>query len=114
LTPLEAIAAWRRSVRVPIAALRMVHVEQDPLAGLPRLRLPGLACPGVFVIGSRRRQGQREFAAVRAGRPAVVLDVEGSCWDRVVVSDAQAVETAAELASLLLGRAPGQGHRAAG
>jgi len=51
---------------------------------------------------------------VRAGHPAVVLDAEGGAWDRVVVSDAEAVETAAELASLLLGRAPGQGHRATG
>lgn len=114
LTALEAVATWRRSVRVPISALRMVHVEELPLAGLSLWRLPGLACPGVFVLGSRRHRGQREFAAVRARRPAVVLDAEGAAWDRVVVSDADAVETAAELASLLLGRAPGQGHRATG
>ena len=107
LTAAEAIAACRRSVKVPMSALRMVHVEESPLVGLARWRLPGLACPGLFVIGSRRRHGQRGFAAVRAGRPAVVLDAEGAAWDRVVVSDARAVETAAELASLLLGRAPG-------
>ena len=75
---LETAAAWRRSVCVPISALRMVHVEERPLAGLPRWRLPGMACPGFFVIGSRRHEGLREFAAVRAGRPAVVLDAEGA------------------------------------
>jgi hypothetical protein len=95
-----------------ISALHMVHVEERPLASLSRWRLPGLACPGLFVIGSRRHEGRREFAAVRAGRPAVVLDAEGAEWDRVVVSDPSAVSVAAELASLLLGRAPGQGHRA--
>ena len=110
LTALETAAAWRRSLRLPISALHMVHVEERPLASLSRWRLPGLACPGLFVIGSRRR----EFAAVRAGRPAVVLDAEGADWDRVVVSDPSAVLVAAELASLLLGRAPGQGHRATG
>jgi hypothetical protein len=47
---------------------------------------------------------------VRAGRPAVVLEAEGAAWDRVVVSDSRAVDVAAELASLLLGRAPGRGH----
>lgn len=116
LTALETVAAWRRSVRVPITALRMVHVEELPLAGLSRWRWPGLACPGVFVVGSRRRQGRREFAAVHSGHPAVVLDAEGAAWDRVVVSDARAVEIAADLASLLLGRAPGQGqgHKATG
>ncbi len=110
LTALETVASWRRAVRLPIGSLRMVHVEESPLAGLSRWRLPGLACPGVFVVGSRRRRGQREFAAVRAGRPAVVLDAEGAAWDRVVVSDPRAVEIAAELAALLLGRAPGHGH----
>jgi hypothetical protein len=114
LTALETVAAWRRSLRLPISALHMVHVEERPLAGLPRWRLPGLACPGLFVIGSRHHEGRREFAAVRAGRPAVVLDAEGADWDRVVVSDPSAVLVAAELASLLLGRAPGQGHRATG
>jgi hypothetical protein len=107
LTALESAAAWRRSVTVPISALRMVHVEESPLVGLPMWRLPGVACPGLFVLGSRRRHGRREFAAVRAGRPAVVLDAEGAAWERVLVSDARAVETAAQLASLLLGRAPG-------
>jgi hypothetical protein len=116
LTAPEAAAAWRRSVRVPISCLRMVHVEESPLTGLSSWRLPGLACPGVFVVGSRRRRGQREFAAVRAGYPAVVLDAEGGPWDRLVVSDPRAVQVAAELASLLLGRSPGQGqgHRATG
>jgi hypothetical protein len=114
LSALETAAAWRRSVCLPISALRMVHVEERPLAGLPRWRLPGMACPGFFVIGSRRHEGLREFAAVRAGRPAVVLDAEGAEWDRLVVSDPSAVAIAAELASLLLGRAPGQGHRATG
>ncbi len=114
LTALETVAAWRRSLRLPISALHMVHVEERPLAGLPRWRLPGLACPGLFVIGSRHHEGRREFAAVRAGRPAVVLDAEGADWDRVVVSDPSAVLVAAELASLLLGRAPGQGQRATG
>jgi hypothetical protein len=106
LTALETAAAWRRSLRLPISALHMVHVEERPLASLSRWRLPGLACPGLFVIGSRRHEGRREFAAV--------LDAEGADWDRVVVSDPSAVLVAAKLASLLLGRAPGQGHRATG
>ena len=43
LTAVESVAAWRRSVRVPISALRMVHVEESPLTGLSRRRLPGPA-----------------------------------------------------------------------
>ena len=110
LTALETAATWRRTVRVPISCLCMVHVEDSPLAGLSLWRRPGLAWPGAFVVGSHRCRGQREFAAVRAGCPAVVLEAEGAAWDRVIVSDPRAVDLAAELASRLLGRAPGTGH----
>lgn len=109
LQALEGLAAWRRELRVPIECLRMVHVEEVPLSGLARLRLPGLSWPGTFTIGSCRRDGRREFAAVHAGLPAVVLDAEGARWDRVVVSHRDAVKVAAELAGLILSRGPGHG-----
>lgn len=104
---LEVAAAFRREVRAPVACLRMVHVEDSPLAGLSRLRFPGLWWPGTFLVGSGHRDGRREFVAVRSGRAAVVLDSEGARWDRIVVSLPDAVEVAADLAALLLGRRPG-------
>ncbi|HTT91687.1 MAG TPA: hypothetical protein VMF65_19190 [Acidimicrobiales bacterium] len=111
LSRVEALAACRREVRLPVRNLTMVHVEQCPLDAVSLLRLPGLAWPGAFAFGSRRHNGRHEFVAVRAGLPAVVLDAEGTLWDRVVVSHRQAVDIAAELAALLLGRGPGnQGH----
>jgi hypothetical protein len=111
LSGVEALAACRREVRVPVRCLRMVHVEGTPLAGVSLLRLPGLSWPGAFVFCSRRRRGRKEFVAARAGLPAVVLEAEGAQWDRVVVSHLKAVEIAAELAALLLGRGPSnRGH----
>ena len=107
LSALEALGAWRREIRVPIDCLRMVHVEESPLSGVTLLRLPGVAWPGAFALGSRRHGGQREFVAVRASQPAVVLDAQGTVWDRVVVSHPDAVDVAAELAAVLLGRGPG-------
>lgn len=112
LSGVEALAACRREVRVPVPCLTMVHVEESPLAGVSLLRLPGLGWPGAFVFGSRRHGGRHEFVAVRAGLPAVVLEADGTVWDRVVVSHRDAVNIAAELAALLLGRGPsnrGQG-----
>jgi hypothetical protein len=111
LSPLEAVLAWRREVRVPVSALRMVHVEESPLAGLSLLRVPGLSWPGVFAIGRCGRNGRREFAVVRARWAAVVLDAEGAGWQRVVVSHPDAVTLAADLAGLLLGRRPGSPNR---
>ena len=111
LCGVEALAACRRQVRVPVRCLTMVHVEQAPMAGLSILRLPGVAWPGAFAFGSRRQGGRREFVAVRAGVPAVVLEAESTLWDRVVVSHRDAVNLAAELAALLLGRGPSnRGH----
>jgi hypothetical protein len=111
LTRVEALAACRRQVRLPVRNLTMVHVEDSPLSVVSLLRLPGLAWPGAFAFGSRRQDGRHEFVAVRAGLPAVVLDAEGTVWDRVVISHRQAVDIAADLAALLLGRGPGnQGH----
>jgi len=107
----EALAALRREVRAPVACLRMVHVEESPFSGLSRFRLPGLWWPGALIVGSSRRQGRREFAVVRAGRAAVVLEAEGARWDRIAVSLPDAVGVAAELAGLLLSRRPGNPGR---
>jgi hypothetical protein len=108
LSAVEAILAWRRELRLPLANLRLVHVEESPLAGLHMWRRPGLCWPGAFAVGSCRQAGRREFAAAHAGHPAVVMDAEGATWDRVVVSHPDAVDIAAELAARLLGRGPGR------
>ena len=103
----EALVALRREVRVPLRYLRMVHVEESPLAGLTPWRLPGLWCPGTLTVGCARFAGGREFAAAYAGQPAVVLDADEGSWQRVVVSHRDAAAIAADLAGLLLSRGPG-------
>ena len=47
--------AWRRELRLPLANLRMVHVEESPLAGLHMWRRPGLCWPGAFAVGTAGR-----------------------------------------------------------
>jgi len=106
LDALEALVTFRRRLRVPLASLRMVQVDDQPMSGLSLRRVPGLSWPRAFAIGSCRRNGRREFAAVHAKSPAVVLDVEGARWDRLVVSQPDASQVAAELAALLLARGP--------
>jgi hypothetical protein len=107
LSHLETALAWRREVRVPLAQLRMVHVKDSPLDGLSPWRLPGLSWPGAFAVGTGRCPAGREFAAVYAGRPAVVLEAEGGEWQRVVVSHQEAKAVAAQVAAALLSRGPG-------
>jgi hypothetical protein len=107
LSAAEAVLAWRREVRVPIAQLKMVRVEESPLSGLSRWRLPGVYWPGSLAVGRARCAKGNEFAVAYAGHPAVVLEAEGGTWQRLVVSHKQATAIAAEVAALLLGRGPG-------
>ncbi len=109
----ESVVACRRALRVPVSQVRMVHVEDDPLRGISVV-FPGLCWPGSFAVGTYKRDRRREFAAVHAGCAAVVLDIEGGDWDRVLVSVPGAVEVAAELAAVLLGRSPGGAGRRSG
>jgi hypothetical protein len=111
LTLPEMLLAWHRQVRVPVASVRMVHVEDDPLAGFPWCRPPGLAWPGAFAVGSRRRSGRRELAVAHAHAPALVLDTSGGPWDRIVVTHADAAAIAAELAGRVLARRPAKPSR---
>jgi hypothetical protein len=104
LSALESLAVWRREVSVPIECLKMVHVEQSPLGFVAATRPRWASWPGSFALWGRRRDGRREFVAVRARQAAVVLDAQGCNWDRVVVSHPDAVELAAGLAALLLSR----------
>jgi hypothetical protein len=105
----EALATWRHQLRLPLRDLRMVQVDDEPLAGRGGLRLPGLYWPGTLALGPGRRSEEREFVAIKAHQPAVVLDFDGGPWARVVVSTPDAVGLAAALASVVLERGPGGG-----
>lgn len=106
---LEALATWRRQLRLPLRDLRMVQVDDEPLAGRGGLRLPGMYWPGSLALGPCRRRDEKEFAAIKAHEPAVVLDFDGGPWARVVVSTPNAAALAADLAAVLLERGPGSG-----
>jgi len=109
LSELEKIGAFRGDVRVPLTAVRDVRVAEDPRLELRGMRAPGTGFPGVIALGSRRGQGH-DFAAVYRNRPAVVVDLDGAEFDRLVItvpdpeSTAAAVRTAVAEAS---GRAGG-------
>lgn len=85
LSPLEKAGAVRGDVRVPLSAVRAVRVAEDPRPELRGLRAPGTGIPGLIALGSRRGEGH-DFAAVYHNRPAVVVELEGADFDRLVIS----------------------------
>ncbi|MEU3980761.1 hypothetical protein AB0F77_11705 [Streptomyces sp. NPDC026672] len=97
LSPAERLAARRREVRVPLAAVRRAAVEPDWWRGLRGERRAGRWLPDRFCVGEWRHGGGRDFVAVRERRPVVVADLGPPApFARLTVSvpDPQAVVAA--------------------
>jgi hypothetical protein len=72
---LEKLWALKRRLQIP----RYAIMEVDYLASQPMMRdlwgywrLPGASLPGVFLAGSYRRDGEREFWYLRLRTPGVL------------------------------------------
>jgi hypothetical protein len=83
LSPLEKLGAFRGDVHVPLAAVRSARVSDRPWS---ELRAPGTGFPGIISLCTRRGSGVLDFAAVYRGGPAVVVDLKGAHFDRLVVT----------------------------
>jgi len=84
-------------IAVPLGSVRAVSVAQDPWTALRGIRAPGTGWPGVIALGHRRGGVIHDFAAVYRHTPAVVVDLAGERFDRLVVSSADADGVAAEI-----------------
>ncbi|GCB44021.1 hypothetical protein [Streptomyces sp. NL15-2K] len=82
----ERLLARRREVRVSVADVKDVRIEPDwwrSLRGTPR---GGVCRPG-HCLGERRHAHGRDFVAVRADEPVVVVDLWPSApFARLAVS----------------------------
>ena len=93
LNDLEKAGALRGDVRVPASSVRDVRVADAPFGELQGMRAPGTGRPGVIALGTWRGNGYKDFVALYRGGPAVVVELEGARWRRLLVSahDAPAV-----------------------
>jgi len=97
LNDLEKAGAMRGDVRVPAASVRGVRVTLTPFRELRGLRAPGTGFPGVIALGTWRWRGGKDFAAVYRGGPAVVVDLAGAEFARLLVSEHDAARVAESL-----------------
>jgi len=88
-------------IDAPLAAVTAVRVAPDPSRELRGIRSPGTGWPGVIALGHRRGSGVHDFAAVYHNRAAVVVELQGQRFDRLVVScdEPQAVAAAIPVGS---------------
>lgn len=98
LTWRERLLARSREVRVPLAGVRAVGVEPDWWRGLRGTPVTGRCRPGRWCVGERRHPFGRDFVAVRAGVPVLVLELwRATPFTRIAVSVPDAEQVAGTL-----------------
>ncbi|KES04044.1 hypothetical protein BU52_27590 [Streptomyces toyocaensis] len=98
----ETLIARRRAVRVPLSEVRAAGLEHDWWRALRGTPVTGRCRPGRFCVGEREHPLGRDFVAVRAGAPAVVVDLRHPVpFVRLAVSVPDAAGAVATLRRLL-------------
>jgi hypothetical protein len=97
LSAIERAEAVHGDVSVPRAAVVSAQVAPDGLDEVHGLRMPGTALPGVIMVGTWRDKERVTFAVCHGRRPAVVLELTGQRYDRIVVTVDNPEEVVASL-----------------
>jgi len=97
LSGLEKLEGFHGNIRVPCSSVRSVRCTDDPWSELRGIRAPGTGLPGVIAVGTRRGSGIKDFAAVHGQGPAVVVELEGAEYGRLVVTEENAQSAAESL-----------------
>ena len=83
---MERAEALHGDVSVPRAAVVSARIVPDGMDEVHVLRLPGTGFPGVIMVGNWRDEGRVTFAVCHGRRPAVVVELTGQRYDRIVVT----------------------------
>jgi hypothetical protein len=86
LSALEKAEALHGNVTVPRSAVTGAWTVPDGMAEVQGLRLPGTGLPGVIMVGTWRSPERTTFAVCHGRTPAVVLELTGQPYNRVVLT----------------------------
>jgi len=101
LSGMERLEGLHGDIRVSVSTVREVRWTNDPWSELRGIRSPGTGIPGVIAVGTRRGRAMKDFAAIHGQGPAVVVELEGADYERLVVTEEDAESAAADLKRLL-------------
>jgi hypothetical protein len=93
----ERVFALHGDIRVPLERVAAVTVSSDPFGELRGLRAPGTGVPRRIALGTWRRRGATDFAALYGGRPGVIVQLRDSAFARLLVSADDAEGVAARI-----------------
>ncbi len=97
MSDLEKAEAMHIDIHVPLAKVHEVRAVADAWPELRGIRAPGTGIPYVIAVGTRRGSFGKDFAAVHGRGAAVVVDLEGADYSRLVVTTPDAEGVAAEI-----------------
>jgi hypothetical protein len=94
LTPAERVLAFKRDdLVVPRDSIRSVAITEDPWIWIRGIRAPGAAVPLTLSIGTWKFHGGKDFLLIKGKqRAAVVVDIEGEEYSRIIVSTPHAAK----------------------
>lgn len=86
-TAAERMASMLREIDIPIRCIVDASYAPDGLEAARDLHAPGLLIPGRRKVSASRGRSTRTLVSVHRGVPALVLELAGQRFHRVVVSD---------------------------
>jgi hypothetical protein len=98
LRAIEKAEGAHGDIRLPLSAVTAVRSVGDPWPELRGIRAPGTGLPNVIALGTRRGKFGKDFAAVHGKGPAVVVELEGADYSRLVVTADDAAARASSIA----------------
>ena len=107
MSEFEKFEAVHSDVHVPLAAVRSVRMVDDAWPELRGIRAPGTGIPGVVAVGTRRGSFGKDFAVVHGTGAAVVVELDGAAYSRLIVTTLDAESIAAEIQRHLMSSASG-------
>lgn len=102
MSEVEKFEAVHRDVHVPLAAVRAVRVVDDAWPELRGIRAPGTGIPGVIAVGTRRGSFGKDFAVVHGKEAAIVIELDGAGYARLIVTTPDAESVAAAIRGHLM------------
>lgn len=84
---LDRLWALKRRLVVPLEHIQSVYHDPRVFRASWRkgVRFPGTSIPGVIAAGTFYRRGQKTFWDVKRGEKAIVLELAGDKYDRIIV-----------------------------
>jgi hypothetical protein len=102
MSELEKFEAVHPDVHVLLSTVRAVRVVEDAWPELRGIRAPGTGIPGVIAVGTRRGSFGKDFAVVHGRERAIVVELDGAAYSRIILTAQDADSIAAEIQRRLM------------